>query len=95
MTRAQLAHFFYSSCSMAPIETRDFLESKLNDLLHKEHIFWKQRSKIFWLTDGDLNTKFFHQQPSNRRRKNVLKGLINDDGEWCTNDEDMEKIILH
>lgn len=62
VTRAQLAHFFDSSCLMAPIETREFLESKLNDLLHREKIFWKQRSKIFWLTDGDLNTKFFHQQ---------------------------------
>lgn len=53
-----------------------------------------QRSKVFWLTEGDLNTKFFHQQASNRRKKNLLKGLFNDAGVWCTKDDEMEGIVL-
>lgn len=41
-TRAQLAHFFDTSYSTAPIENRVRLEEKLNALLHQEQDFWKQ-----------------------------------------------------
>lgn len=93
-SKAHLAHFFDTSYSTAPIENRVRLEEKLNALLYQEQDFWKQRAKVFWLTDGDLNTSFFHRQASNRRRKNLIKGLHNENGVWCTEDEDMEKIIL-
>lgn len=92
--RGKLAYFFDTSFSVAPSEDRLCLESKLNELLHQEQIFWKQRAKIFWLTDGDMNTKFFHQQACNRKRRNQIKGLNNDDGVWCTEDDDLERIIL-
>lgn len=59
-TRGKLAYFFDTSVSAAPSEDKLCLESKLNELLHQEQIFWKQRAKIFWLTEGDMNTKFFH-----------------------------------
>lgn len=92
--RAQLAHFFDTSFSAIPTEDRLFLESKLNDLLHQENAFWKQRAKFFWLTDGDLNTNFFHKQVSNRRRKKMIKGLYDEDGLWCTDEDDLENIVL-
>lgn len=95
MTRAQLAVFFDRSFSAPPTAERLALESKLNDLLQQEQIFWKQRAKVFWLTDGDLNTNFFHQHANNRRKKNFIKGLFNKDGVWCTEDEDLEGIVLN
>lgn len=93
--RTQLSTFLDSSFSAPTSESRMTLESKLNELLQQEHPFWKQRAKVFWLMDGDLNTKFFHRSASNRRRKNMIKGLFNKDGVWCTTDEDMESTILH
>lgn len=70
------------------------LETKLNLLLHQEQAFWKQRAKVFWLTDGDLNTKFFHISASNRKNKNLLRGLFDETGKWCTSDDDLEGIAL-
>lgn len=67
-TRSQLAFFFYQSMSASPVPDRLTLESRLNDLLHQEQTFWRQYSNVFWLTNGDMNTKFFHQRANNERR---------------------------
>lgn len=71
------------------------LEGRLNDLLHLEQTFWRQRSRVFWLTDGDLNTRFFHQRATNRRRRNLLKGLFNEAGVWCSEENAMEDIVVN
>jgi hypothetical protein len=44
------------------------------------HVHWKQGAHIAWLTKGDRNTKFFHAQASERRRKNFVKKLEEDGG---------------
>ncbi|XP_024164679.1 uncharacterized protein LOC112171781 [Rosa chinensis] len=98
-TRALLARFFDAPSSPNAADSlsvdRLLLESKLNDLLNQEHVFWRQRAKVFWLSDGDLNTKFFHQRANNMRKKNLITGLFDDNGQWCTEDDDLERIILN
>lgn len=92
--RTRLALSYDNSSSPSPSTDRLALESKLHQLLQQEHAFWKQRAKVFWLTDGDLNTKFFHQSANNRRKRNCIKGLFNEEGTWCTSDDELEKTIL-
>ena len=47
-----------------------------------------------WLKDGDRNTNFFHSKASQRRRKNYIKGLYDNDGQWCTNPSQVMEIVL-
>lgn len=92
--RGQLAFSFDVHGRDSISTDRVTLETILNDLLRQEQVFWKQRAKNFWLSDGDMNTKFFHQCASNRRKKNLIKGLFNENGVWCTTDEELEDIVL-
>ncbi|KAK2365796.1 hypothetical protein QL285_079253 [Trifolium repens] len=48
-------------------------------LLMQEEDFWRQRAKMHWLKDGDLNTKFFHLSASVRSRFKRIDKLLNED----------------
>jgi hypothetical protein len=58
---------------------------KMNELLYREEMMWMQRSRIDWLRDGDRNTRFFHSKAVWRARKNRIKKLRDDNGEWQAN----------
>ena len=40
------------------------VSKQLDDLLLKQEIFWRQRSRVLRLKYGDKNTKFFHSKTS-------------------------------
>ena len=46
----------------------------------REEIFWKQKSRIDWLQEGDRNTAFFHNSVKARQHGNSLSSLILSDG---------------
>ncbi|XP_074373470.1 uncharacterized protein LOC141713795 [Apium graveolens] len=68
-------------------------KEKLNDLLCYEEVYWKQRAKNFWLTEGDANTKFFHASASARKKAIYLPFLETDSGEEVSNHEDMCQVV--
>lgn len=37
-------------------------------LLEKQEVYWKQRSKPFWLKERDQNTRFFTSLPQEGRK---------------------------
>ncbi|KAL0002042.1 hypothetical protein SO802_015823 [Lithocarpus litseifolius] len=63
------------------------LRKEINDLLDSEETIWRQHSRVHWYREGDRNTKFFHARASERRKKNTILGLWNDDGIWCDSKE--------
>lgn len=59
---------------------RVILESKLQNLLKQQKIYWKQRGQIKWVTLGDAGTKFFHANATMNYRRNLITSLENDNG---------------
>lgn len=45
-------------------------------------MFWDQRSRVKWLSFGDKNSKFFHATTIQRRDRNKLHRLKDEDGRW-------------
>ncbi|KAK4717557.1 hypothetical protein R3W88_015895 [Solanum pinnatisectum] len=56
------------------------LQKEYEALLKVEKDFWRTKSRIYWLSQGDANTKFFHTTTINRRRKNKINNLLGDTG---------------
>jgi len=53
------------------------MQQQLATLIFQEDSYWRQRSKVFWLSEGHTNNKFFHASASPRKRKNTIKKLRN------------------
>ncbi|KAK3225534.1 hypothetical protein Dsin_005396 [Dipteronia sinensis] len=69
------------------------IENDLDGLLRCEEGFWRQRSRISWLNEGDRNMKFFHAKDSSRRSRNRLRGLFDAGEVWKDDEIQMERII--
>lgn len=64
------------------------LRRELNEEYYNEEIFWRQKSRINWLKAGDRNTRFFHAVTKNRRARNCIQSLIDEEGkEWFEEQE--------
>lgn len=69
------------------------LKSRLHPLRKSEEIYYRQRSRVKWLTYGDRNSKFFHQTTLLRRRHNKILRLKGSDGEWIKGRADIIREI--
>jgi hypothetical protein len=64
-----------------------------NDLLAMEESYWKQRSRVSWLKEGDRNTQFFHASAYQRKQKNEIKSLQDCHGNLVTRRDTMVQIV--
>lgn len=58
------------------------LKSELNLLLDREEQMWHQRSRVKWVQSGDQNKRFFHGTVTQRKRRNFIRGLKDENGVW-------------
>jgi len=49
-------------------------------LCKQEEIFWKQKSRVQWLKEGERNTKFFHRSTIANRTHNRISSIKDKDG---------------
>ncbi|MCI44621.1 hypothetical protein A2U01_0065860, partial [Trifolium medium] len=59
------------------------------NLLVQEEGYWKQRAKMHWLQEGDLNTRFFHMSASARSKNKRVNKLVDEAGTEVHTQEDL------
>ena len=70
------------------------LKNELNKLCEQEEKMWQQRSRVQWLQSGDENNKFFHGVSTQRKRRNFIKGLRDENGTWQDNEEVISGMLI-
>jgi hypothetical protein len=60
------------------------IQEKHARLLVQEETYWRQRAKMHWLKDGDMNTKFFHMSASTRQRAKRIDKLVKNENRTVT-----------
>ena len=73
---------------------KKILRSKLEDILAKEEIYWKQKSIELWLKEGDKNTKFFHNNTKSKRSINSITKMHSQGGKILEEKEDITREAL-
>ncbi|XP_074298125.1 uncharacterized protein LOC141628941 [Silene latifolia] len=76
------------------VRRRRKLVAELADLRRKEEQYWRQRSRALWLKDEDRNTAFFHTRAGERKRKNFISKLVDDDGNVHSGEEGIENVAM-
>ena len=60
---------------------------ELSNALKAEEMFWRQKSRVLWLREGDRNSKYFHALVKQRRARNSITQLLDENGN-VVEDED-------
>ncbi|KAJ7972874.1 reverse transcriptase [Quillaja saponaria] len=71
------------------------LKTDLDERALREEIFWKQKSIVQWLKQGDKNTLFFHLSTVIRRRRNVIDFLKLSLNNWTSRREDIGQAFVN
>ncbi|RVW27818.1 hypothetical protein CK203_107068 [Vitis vinifera] len=77
------------------VSERTLRRKELEDLLLKEEVQWKQKSKVKWIKEGECNSKFFHRVAIGRRSRKFIKSLISERGETLSNIEVISEEIVN
>lgn len=70
------------------------LRVEIEDILRQEELFWFQKSRCKWLSEGDRNTKFFHRRTLSRRKWDKITASKDANGDWCFDSARLESIAL-
>ncbi|XP_074306517.1 uncharacterized protein LOC141641766 [Silene latifolia] len=60
------------------VQERKKVVKDIANLIKQEETFWRQRSRALWLRDGDKNTTFFHRKATQRKEKNHISRIVDD-----------------
>jgi hypothetical protein len=71
------------------------LQNELQTLLEKEEIKWKQKSKEAWLKEGDKNTKYFHACATQKKFKNTIDSIMDEQGRVWESKEEVEQVFVN
>ena len=70
--------------SVADVVNESRIRDQLEELLNREELMWSQKARKNWDIQGDRNTKFYQTVVWNRRRKNKITRIKNQDNTWIS-----------
>eukprot|EP00253_Pinus_taeda_P003074 PITA_03074 len=68
------------------------LQQEWDKRCQQEEIFWKQKSRVQWIKEGEGNTRFFHKSMEHRAHNRSTK-LIDPQGKELSTHKDIESIM--
>lgn len=63
-------------------------------LCKQEKKFWKQKSKVQWLKQGECNTKLFHRSTIANRNHNRISSIKDEEGDIHQSHEEIEAVLV-
>ncbi|XP_078156609.1 uncharacterized protein LOC144552516 [Carex rostrata] len=57
-------------------------------------IYWRQRSRVQWQCEGDMNTSFFHMMATQRRRGNSITQIQQENGFLVTDAKEIRRVFV-
>lgn len=63
------------------------LTNVLDDINRKEEISRRQKRRVNWVREGDVNTRFFHKVVNGKRRRSLIKELEIDESRIVTDND--------
>jgi hypothetical protein len=83
------------SISTGPSRAEKELMNKISELLSREDIMMRKRSRALWLSEGGRNTKYFHAKVKERTRSNKIVSLQKDDGTYTSTQSELENLAAN
>ncbi|KAM6552088.1 hypothetical protein CsatB_001896 [Cannabis sativa] len=76
-------------------EEVDKAKQQLSEALLREEIHWKQKSRVQWLQEGDMCSKFFMASTIVRRRRNYIQSIkLSAEGDWIRDQDRIAQCFL-
>lgn len=79
--------------SQSPEVIKD-LTIRLQEAYREEEIYWYQKGRRLWMRVGDHNSKYFHALTKQRRARNRIIGLHDENGIWSDEDKNIQHIAV-
>ena len=70
------------------------LKEEINILLNREARMWSQKSRTLWLRNGDKSTRFFYCQATQRFRKNLIRGIMDESNNWRVDLNEIAALLI-
>ena len=77
------------------INLQEQLSKEYNEILQLEEELWAMKSRVNWTIYEERNTAYFHLTTLARRRKNRINSIMNEEGEWVHNLDQVQGIFTN
>ncbi|GAV60987.1 hypothetical protein CFOL_v3_04515, partial [Cephalotus follicularis] len=71
------------------------LRIEVGQAARMEEAFFKQKSRIHWLKEGDSNTAYFHRMVKVRQSKNHIVRIRDEAGNWVEWENDISQVAVN